>query len=124
MEEEWKDIEGYENKYQVSNLGRVKSLKSNIIMKQNLNKKYNRYSIMLWKNGKSKRFWVARLVAKAFVFNPNPDIFTQVNHKDENKTNNNSDNLEWCTVAYNNTYGTRLQRQANALKLRNKLKNN
>ena len=124
MEEEWKDIEGYENKYQVSNLGRVKSLKSNIIMKQNLNKKYNRYSIMLWKNGKSKRFWVVRLVAKAFVFNPNPDIFTQVNHKDENKTNNNSDNLEWCTVAYNNTYGTRLQRQANALKLRNKLKNN
>ena len=124
MEEEWKDIEGYENRYQVSNLGRVKSLKSNIIMKQNLNKKYNRYSIMLWKNGKSKRFWVARLVAKAFVFNPNPDIFTQVNHKDENKTNNNSDNLEWCTVAYNNTYGTRLQRQANTLKLRNKLKNN
>lgn len=124
MEEEWKDIEGYENRYQVSNLGRVKSLKSNIIMKQNLNKKYNRYSIMLWKNGKSKRFWVARLVAKAFVFNPNSDIFTQVNHKDENKTNNNSDNLEWCTVAYNNTYGTRLQRQANALKLRNKLKNN
>ena len=124
MEEEWKDIEGYENKYQVSNLGRVKSLKSNIIMKQNLNKKYNRYSIMLWKNGKSKRFWVARLVAKAFVFNPNPNIFTQVNHKDENKTNNNSNNLEWCTVAYNNTYGTRLQRQANTLKLRNKLKNN
>lgn len=124
MEEEWKDIEGYENEYQVSNLGRVKSLKSNIIMKQNLNKKYNRYSIMLWKNGKSKRFWVARLVAKAFVFNPNPDIFTQVNHKDENKTNNNSDNLEWCTVAYNNTYGTRLQRHANTLKLRNKLKNN
>ena len=124
MEEEWKDIEGYENRYQISNLGRVKSLKSNIIMKQNLNKKYNRYSIMLWKNGKSKRFWVARLVAKAFVFNPNPDIFTQVNHKDENKTNNNSDNLEWCTVAYNNTYGTRLQRQANTLKLRNKLKNN
>lgn len=124
MEEEWKDIEGYENRYQVSNLGRVKSLKPNIIMKQNLNKKYNRYSIMLWKNGKSKRFWVARLVAKAFVFNPNPNIFTQVNHKDENKTNNNSDNLEWCTVAYNNTYGTRLQRQANTLKLRNKLKNN
>ena len=124
MKEEWKDIEGYENKYQVSNLGRVKSLKSNIIMKQNLNKKYNRYSIMLWKNGKSKRFWVARLVAKAFVFNPNPNIFTQVNHKDENKTNNNSNNLEWCTVAYNNTYGTRLQRQANTLKLRNKLKNN
>lgn len=122
MEEEWKDIEGYENKYQVSNLGRVKSLKSNIIMKQNLNKKYNRYSIMLWKNGKSKRFWMARLVAKAFVFNPNPNIFTQVNHKDENKTNNNSDNLEWCTVAYNNTYGTRLQRQANTLRLRNKLK--
>ena len=122
MKEEWKDVEGYENEYQVSNLGRVKSLKSNIIMKQNLNKKYNRYSIMLWKNGKSKRFWVARLVAKAFVFNPNPDIFTQVNHKDENKTNNNSDNLEWCTVAYNNTYGTRLQRQANTLKLRNKLK--
>ena len=122
MKEEWKDIEGYENKYQVSNLGRVKSLKSNIIMKQNLNKKYNRYSIMLWKNGKSKRFWVARLVAKAFVFNPNLDIFTQVNHKDENKTNHNSDNLEWCTVAYNNTYGTRLQRQANTLKLRNKLK--
>ncbi len=116
--EEWKDIEGYENEYQVSNLGRVKSLKSNIIMKQNLNKKYNRYSIMLWKNGKSKRFWVARLVAQAFVFNPNPDIFTQVNHKDENKTNNNSDNLEWCTIAYNNTYGTRLQRQANTLKLK------
>ena len=112
--EEWKDVENYEGLYQVSNLGRVKSLKDNNgkprekIMKQGKTK--NGYlRIMLCKNGKRERFLVHRLVANAFI--PNPNNFKCVNHKDEDKTNNCVNNLEWCTYQYNNTYGTCQQRR-------------
>lgn len=114
MTEEWKDIEGYENLYQVSNLGRVKSLgngKSNKsklkIMKTNLNHK-GYPMISLCKDGKSKGYSVHRLVAQAFI--PNPDNLPQINHKDEDKTNNRVENLEWCTNEYNHNYGTRIER--------------
>lgn len=112
--EEWKDVENYEGLYQVSNLGKVKSLKDNNgkprekIMKQEKTK--NGYlRIMLCKNGKRERFLVHRLVAQAFL--ENPSNLPCVNHIDENKENNQVDNLEWCTYQYNLTYGTCQQRR-------------
>ena len=65
-------------------------------------------------DGSTKRFPLHRLVAKAFI--PNPDDLPQVNHKDENKANNHSYNLEWCDNAYNEAYGTRGERIGNALR--------
>lgn len=102
----WKDIKGYEGLYQASNLGRVKSFHTNFNSKGYLKPRLSKdgyYSVTLYKNGKSKQFKVHRLVAEAFV--PNSDNLPQVNHKDENKLNNNVDNLEWCTAKYNINYG-------------------
>lgn len=117
MEEIWKDIKGYEGKYQVSNLGRIKVLNykrsgQEHIMATKNNKGY--CEIRLAKDGKRKDFIVHRLVAQAFI--PNPNNLPQVNHIDENKTNNCVNNLEWCTQAYNNSYGTRLERVSATLK--------
>lgn len=112
----WKDIKDYEGLYQVSNLGRVKSLyridSSNHKVYEKILKTRERHSYIavdLHKEGKAKTFSVHRLVAMAFI--SNPDNKPQINHKDENKENNCVDNLEWCTVLYNNTYGTRMDRQ-------------
>lgn len=109
MTEIWKDIEGYKNLYQVSNLGRVKSLgngkthnSSERILKVNEIKGY--LVVNLYKEGKRKNYSVHRLVATAFL--PNPNILPQVNHKDEDKTNNTFSNLEWCSNEYNHNYGT------------------
>ena len=111
MIEIWKDIEGYENLYQVSNLGRVKSLNYNHtgkekIMKAKKDKGYLR--VQLYKDGKPKFYSVHRLVATSFL--PNPNNLSQVNHIDEDKSNNIVDNLEWCSAKYNSNYGTRIQR--------------
>lgn len=101
MEEVWKDIEGYEGLYQVSNLGRVKNVNKNIIKKSTeLSRGYLR--IGLNKHGKTKKFYPHRLVAQAFI--PNPKNKPCVNHKDCNPKNNCVDNLEWCTHKYNNSY--------------------
>lgn len=103
MEEIWKDIEGFEGLYQVSNMGRVKSLRRNIILKSQIARSgYKR--IQLYNNKGYKHFQIHRLVATAFI--SNPDNLPQVNHKDENKANNCVDNLEWCTPEYNHNYGT------------------
>lgn len=107
--EEWLPIEGYEN-YQVSNLGRVKSLKygkEKILSQCRLKNGY--LYVVLCKNGKMKGFRVHRLVAMAFLENPNN--YTCINHKDEDKTNNCVDNLEWCTQKYNSNYGTCQERR-------------
>lgn len=112
----WKDIKYYEGLYQGSNWGRVKSLeridcighhRKERILKLSTDKDGYLY-VYLYKNGKGKNFSVHRLVAEAFL--PNPHNYPCVNHKDENKQNNNVDNLEWCNVKYNNTYGTRIER--------------
>lgn len=113
MNEEWRDIEGYEERYQVSNLGRVKSLRNSQGQYRekiltNTPDKIGYLTVGLSKNGKRKNFKVHRLVAEAFIENPNNHPI--INHKDENKQNNCVNNLEWCTYKYNNTYGTRTQR--------------
>lgn len=119
-EEVWKDIKGYEGLYQVSNRGRIKSLameksvgsgncaRSERILSPYLNNGY--ICIKFGKDRLTKHFRVHRLVAIAFI--PNPENLPCINHKDEDKTNNNADNLEFCTVKYNNSYGTRLQRKS------------
>ena len=122
MEEVWKDVEGYEGFYQVSNLGRVKSLgriivtrygKTQTIYERVLKIKIHKFGyleVSLHSNGKSKTYKVHRLVAEAFI--PNPDGLLEVNHIDENKSNNRVDNLEWCSSSYNANYGTRNKRVA------------
>jgi len=125
MEEVWKDVVGYEGYYKVSNLGNVKSL-DRIVDNEGKyfrhlkgkpkaqKQQHNGYmTVNLYKNGINKQyktFRVHRLVAEAFL--PNPNNLPFVNHKDENKQNNNVNNLEWCTQQYNNEYGTARERQA------------
>ena len=112
MEEVWKPIFDYSD-YQVSNLGRIKSLKRHKILKQFDNRRgYKR--VNLTKFGISKPFAIHRLVAKAFI--PNPNKYPCVNHKDENPSNNCASNLEWCTYQYNNTYGTAKERRVKTYK--------
>ena len=117
MNEIWKDIDGYEGLYQVSNLGRVKSLNYLHTGKERNLKPGTDGSgyrfVGLYKNGKTRLFYIHRLVAKAFI--PNPDGKLEVNHKDENKTNNCVDNLEWMTRQENNNYGTRNERVSKSL---------
>lgn len=117
MKEMWKDILGYEGLYQVSNLGDVRSLKyagGNKVkmLKQATVNGYKRVSLV--KNGKGKNYLVHRLVAIAFI--PNPDNLPIVNHKNEDKTNNNVNNLEWCTQEYNINYGTRNERASESMR--------
>ena len=102
--EEWKDIIGYEGLYEVSTYGRVRS-KGKII---NPWIQHGYKSVGLWKNKKCKKHRVHRLVAMAFI--PNPNNYPQINHKDEDKSNNNVKNLEWCTQSYNNSYGNRCKK--------------
>ena len=113
--EEWRDIEGYEGLYQISNWGRVKSLNYKRTGEEGIllpsPNKHGYLRIDLCKKGeKPKHFSIHRLVAQAFI--PNPDNLPQVNHKDENKTNNYVYNLEWCDDKYNVNYGTRNERGA------------
>ena len=121
----WKDIKGFEGRYQVSNLGRVRSLDwpghKGRVLKQFIGKRWGYYVVNLaHSDGYIKHTTVHRLVAIAFI--PNPDNLPEVNHKDENKLNNtvcfhpdgsvdtNHTNLEWCTGLYNLRYGTRNER--------------
>lgn len=103
MEEIWKDIEGYEGLYQISNLGRVWSVRKEIYRKPCIVSNY--YGVSLTKDGHYDTFSIHRLVAEAFI--PNPLNLPQVNHIDEDKLNNRADNLEWCTAKYNCNYGGR-----------------
>ena len=114
--EQFRNIEGYEGLYQVSNEGRVKSLNyrrsgEERVLKPAKNN-WNYLQVYLSKNKKYKWYKVHRLVAQAFI--PNPENLPEVNHLDEDKTNNNVENLEWCTREYNNNYGTRNERMAEA----------
>ncbi len=144
MEEIWKDIKGYEGLYQISNLGRIRTVfrykhvynyKVQGLVTIPINQKILKIQkhcgyagINLRKNGTDKLMLVHRLVAEAFIpdkstFKSTPDEdrssidlnLLHINHKDENKLNNNVDNLEWCTIKYNNSYGTHNTRVSNSL---------
>lgn len=117
----WKDIKGYEGFYQVSNLGRVKSLERDVYYPNGTIIRHIEEKILvpsldgggypfvqLHKNRKMKTMKVHRLVAMAFI--PNPENKPQINHKDEVKNNNAVENLEWCDASFNINYGTRTKR--------------
>lgn len=98
VEEIWKPVKGFEDKYEISNLGKVKNKITNHIFK-NTNQYGNYFSMVLYDGEKRKSVKIHRLVAQAFI--PNPNNFKYVNHKDMNKQNNCVNNLEWCTQSYN-----------------------
>lgn len=120
-----KPIQGYEGYYEVDQFGRVFSLDRTVFVEDH-GRKYNKLlkgsqlkqhvhtagykTVCLTKDGKSKTQYVHRLVAEAFI--PNPENLPFINHKDEDKTNNFAENLEWCTAQYNNTYGKAREKQA------------
>lgn len=107
--EEWKNIIGYEGLYEVSDKGNVRNVRRNTLLRFSNNQGYTQ--VYLYKNGIRKGFKVHRLVAEAFI--ENPDNLPQVNHKDEDKTNNNVDNLEFCDHKYNVNYGHRTENAIN-----------
>lgn len=124
----WKDIKDYEGLYQVSNLGNVRSLPHKVIcwngytmttklhpgkFRKSYPDKYGYLHIKLSNKGTTKSFLIHRLVAEAFI--PNPNNFPIINHKDENPQNCCVSNLEWCDVIYNNNYGTRNIRMAKTM---------
>lgn len=111
MKEQWKNIEGYN--YQVSSKGRIRNKATKAIKKTFINDRG--YAIVsLYKEKRLKTFRVHRLVAQAFL--PNPKNLPEVNHKNELKTDNRVDNLEFCTREYNLAYGTRGLRQSQTMK--------
>ena len=112
----WKDVAGFEGLYQVSDKGNVYSVGQKRVQGRKRGGRMLKpghtsrgyLQVNLHKNGKRKTRTVHRLVAETFL--PNPNGLSQVNHRDEDKDNNNVENLEWCTSEYNNSYGTRLER--------------
>lgn len=96
---------GYEGRYEVSTLGRIRGLKRGSILSPRANCRNGYLEVNLCKNGTQKTIRVHRLVAETFL--PNPNCLLEVNHKDENKHNNSIDNLEWCDRYYNTSYGNR-----------------
>ena len=117
MNEIWKDIEGYNGRYKISSFGRVMSMWQSNQYKTHIGKpkivkpaehRQGYLYVYLTNNGEKTKHYVHRLVAEAFI--PNPDNLPQVNHKSEVKTENFVENLEWCDGKYNSNYGTRIER--------------
>ena len=107
------DVVGYEGLYAITSCGKVYSYRRKKFLKPVCEK--NGYlRVNLYKDGEMKHYYVHRLVAEAYL--PNPEGLPQVNHKDENKANNCLQNLEWCDPKYNNNYGTRNDKVASSRK--------
>ena len=121
MTEIWLPIEGYENLYEVSSLGRVRSLERTVTSKNGVTQKFpgkilkpgvvrGYLMVELCKNGIRRSYYIHRLVSTAFI--PNPNNLPQVNHLSEDKLNNSVENLEWCSAKENSNYGTRTKRSS------------
>lgn len=124
-----KSVKGYEGYYEVDQFGRVYCV-DRIICVVDKNRAYNKFlkggqlkqglhtkgykTVALTKDGKTKSLFVHRIVAEAFI--PNKNNLPMVNHKDEDRTNNFVENLEWCTASYNRTYGNAIKKQADKLR--------
>lgn len=117
--EEWRDIKGYEGYYQVSSLGRVRSVERAVrvgdffVTRRSKIRKISKrsngyYGLLLSKDDVNTNFNIHRLVAETFI--PNPFNLPQINHKNEDKSDNRVENLEWCSAKYNSNYGTRNER--------------
>lgn len=127
--EAWKPVPGYEGNYEVSNIGRVRSVPHEVptfcgnrvspgkILRLFYNETTGYFHVCLSKDGNHKTHLVHRLVAMAFI--PNPSALPQVNHKNEVKTDNRVENLEWCDSTYNNNYGTKRERISQKNKVSN-----
>ena len=128
MKENWKEIDGYDGHYLISNTGVVKRLSyktsrsdgtSRVLKEKTLKGKGNKRAhkrVSLWKNGKSEDHYVHRLVANAFI--PKVRDKNYINHKDGNPRNNSIDNLEWCTIAENNLPARRTGLNNNSFKVK------
>lgn len=129
MLEKWRTIPNYEGYYEISTFGRIKSIDRDVphpkygfqhrksrMLKPSLNKK-GYLIVVLAKDGMRRAYTVHRLVAKTFL--PNTNNTEVINHKDENKTNNRVDNLEWCSQKYNINYGNSLKKRARSQSLSN-----
>lgn len=123
MEEKWKSIEGYEGLYEISTMGRVKSMERKVkngngyrIVRERILKPHkhnNGYlQLLIHKEGTIKKYYIHRLVAEAFI--SNPLNFPEVNHLNEDKTDNRLENLEFCDKKHNCNYGTRIERISKA----------
>ena len=121
----WRDIEGYEGLYQVSNKGRVKSVERIVWDNRGYYKtiqekilkpektKWGYLRVVLCRDNKKKHYMIHRLVGQVFL--ENPQNLPVINHIDENKENNCSSNLEWCSISYNNNYNDRTKKIAEKL---------
>jgi hypothetical protein len=110
--EVWKDVVGYEGRYEVSNTGDIRNSRTGRVLSPGLSQGY--LYVALYRDGSRQNKQINRLVAEAFLDNPNN--YPIVNHRNEIKTDNTIDNLEWCTYAYNNTYGEASKRRSDSLK--------
>lgn len=119
--EVWKDISGYEGKYQISSMGRARNVRTGLILKPiYVRHNYVHYALYRTWEGRPKRFFAHRLVAFAFI--PNPNGYKEINHKDRNPSNNSVENLEWCTRQYNSTYDGAVERRRESMKKNGRLK--
>ena len=112
LNEIWKDIKEYEGLYQVSNLGNIKGIKFNKILKQYADKRGYKHVILYKKGRKGKTKLVHRLVAQAFISNPEGKPI--VHHKDGNRRNNKAENLQWTTTAEHAAIHKQSQEKNNA----------
>lgn len=115
VEVAWMPVLGFEGLYEISNLGKVRNHKGETLKQGIKRTNCTCYKLVnLWKDGRYYKKYVHRLIAEAFI--PNPDNLPMVNHKDEDGTNNSIDNLEWCTREYNVNYGTAKERRAKKIR--------
>lgn len=116
--ETWKAVKGYEGLYEVSDEGRVRSVARGNRVLRPQERRHGYLAVCLYGRGGNtngfRQISVHRLVAEAFLENPNG--YTDVNHKDENKQNNRLDNLEWCDHKYNTNYGNAQEKRASKVR--------